>query len=43
MIRQRALTQWFSVPSALTYMAKFDVVRFDDYPALRRVLWCGEV
>jgi amino acid adenylation domain-containing protein len=43
MIRQRALTQWFSVPSALTYMAKFDVVRFDDFPALRRVLWCGEV
>jgi amino acid adenylation domain-containing protein len=43
LIRQRALTQWFSVPSALNYMAKFDAVKFDDFPALRRVLWCGEV
>jgi acyl-coenzyme A synthetase/AMP-(fatty) acid ligase len=24
-------------------MAKFDVVKFNDFPALRRVLWCGEV
>ena len=43
LIRTAALTQWFSVPSALNYMAKFDVVKFDDFPALRRVLWCGEV
>ena len=42
-IRREALTQWFSVPSALNYMAKFDVVRQTDFPALRRVLWCGEV
>jgi len=37
------LTQWFSVPSALNYMAKFDVVQPGDFPELRRVLWCGEV
>jgi amino acid adenylation domain-containing protein len=43
LIRTAELTQWFSVPSVLTYMAKFDVVKFDDFPALRRVLWCGEV
>jgi len=42
-IRRSELTQWFSVPSVLNYMAKFDVVKFDDFPALRRVLWCGEV
>jgi acyl-coenzyme A synthetase/AMP-(fatty) acid ligase len=24
-------------------MAKFDVVKFNDFPALRRLLWCGEV
>jgi amino acid adenylation domain-containing protein len=43
LIRSAELTQWFSVPSALNYMAKFDVVRQGDFPSLRRVLWCGEV
>jgi amino acid adenylation domain-containing protein len=42
-IRASELTQWFSVPSVLNYMAKFDVVRRGDFPSLRRVLWCGEV
>jgi len=42
-IRRAELTQWFSVPSLLSYMAKFDVVQFNDFPALRRLLWCGEV
>jgi amino acid adenylation domain-containing protein len=42
-IRGHALTQWFSVPSVLTYLAKFDVLDHGDFPALRRVLWCGEV
>jgi amino acid adenylation domain len=42
-IRSAELTQWFSVPSVLTYMSKFDVVKTGDFPALRRVLWCGEV
>jgi len=42
-IRSAALTQWFSVPSVLSYMAKFDVVRPNDFPTLRRLLWCGEV
>ena len=42
-IRASELTQWFSVPSTLHYMAKFDVVAQDDFPALERLLWCGEV
>jgi amino acid adenylation domain-containing protein len=43
LIRDEQLTQWFSVPSVLTYMAKFDVVAREDFPALRRLMWCGEV
>ncbi|MGE0131182.1 MAG: amino acid adenylation domain-containing protein [Blastocatellales bacterium] len=42
-IRNSELTQWFSVPSALNYLAKLDVVRQNDFPALKRLLWCGEV
>lgn len=42
-IRDSQLTQWFSVPSVLHYMAKFDVVRLNDFPFLKRLLWCGEV
>jgi amino acid adenylation domain-containing protein len=42
-IRVSELTQWFSVPSVLNYMAKFDVVKFNHFPALKRLLWCGEV
>ena len=41
-IREARLTQWFSVPSVLNLMAKFDAVRHGDFPELRRVLWCGE-
>jgi amino acid adenylation domain-containing protein len=42
-IRTSKLTQWFSVPSVLNYMAKFNSVQQNDFPDLRRVLWCGEV
>jgi non-ribosomal peptide synthetase component F len=43
LIRSAGLTQWFSVPSVLTYMARLDAVRHGDFPRLRRLLWCGEV
>jgi amino acid adenylation domain-containing protein len=43
LIRRSRLTQWFSVPSVLNLMAKFDLLQQGDFPALRRVLWCGEV
>jgi acyl-coenzyme A synthetase/AMP-(fatty) acid ligase len=42
-MRDSELTQWFSVPSVLTYMARFDAVAQNDFPALERLLWCGEV
>jgi amino acid adenylation domain-containing protein len=42
-IRDSELTQWFSVPSVLNYLAKFNAVQPSSFPLLRRVLWCGEV
>jgi amino acid adenylation domain-containing protein len=42
-IRKSELTQWFSVPSVLNYLAKFDALKGQELPSLRRVLWCGEV
>jgi amino acid adenylation domain-containing protein len=42
-IRESSLTQWFSVPAVLNLMAKFDAVRQHDFPALRRVMFAGEV
>jgi acyl-coenzyme A synthetase/AMP-(fatty) acid ligase len=42
-IRDSRLTQWFSVPSVLNYLAKADAVAHGDFPELRRVMWCGEV
>jgi len=43
LMRRSRLTQWFSVPSVLNLMAKFDAVEQGDFPELRRVLWAGEV
>lgn len=42
-IRASELTQWFSVPSVFNFLAKFDVIEHDDFPALRRAIWAGEV
>ncbi|HZL48451.1 MAG TPA: amino acid adenylation domain-containing protein, partial [Solirubrobacteraceae bacterium] len=42
-IREGELTQWFSVPSALTFMAKYGTVHQGDFPHLKRLIWCGEV
>ena len=42
-IRDSRLTQWFSVPAALSLMAKFDALREPDFPELKRVLFAGEV
>jgi amino acid adenylation domain-containing protein len=42
-IRASELTQWLSVPSVLDDMAKLDSVESDDFPTLKRLMWCGEV
>ncbi len=40
-IRKSELTQWFSVPAVLNYLAQANAQL--NFPALRHVLWCGEV
>lgn len=42
-VERNELTQWFSVPSLLAYVDRFDLLRPGDLPSLRRLLWCGEV
>jgi amino acid adenylation domain-containing protein len=42
-IRDRRLTHWFSAPSVLTYLARFEAIAPGDFPDLRELLWCGEV
>ncbi len=42
-IRDSELNRWVSVPSVLSYMTKFNAVGESDFPALERILWCGEV
>jgi amino acid adenylation domain-containing protein len=43
LVRERELTQWFSVPSVMTYMAKHGGLEPGGLPSLERVIWCGEV
>lgn len=42
-ILENKLNQWFSVPSALSYLAKFSVIPKGGFPNLKRLIWCGEV
>jgi amino acid adenylation domain-containing protein len=42
-ITESELTQWFSVPSTMTFLAAADAVPDKGWPSLRRVLFCGEV
>lgn len=37
------LNQWFSVPSALSYLAQFKAIPDGGFPDLKRLIWCGEV
>jgi amino acid adenylation domain-containing protein len=41
-IRDRMITQWSSMPAGLSLMARYDAVRWGDFPVLRRVMWSGE-
>ncbi len=42
-IADRGLTQWFSVPSALNHLTRFDDLAVGSFPSLKRLMWCGEV
>ncbi len=42
-ILHNEINQWFSVPSALSYLARFKAIPEGGYPSLKRLLWCGEV
>jgi amino acid adenylation domain-containing protein len=42
-IADAELTQWFSVPSTMTFLASADAVPSGGWPSLERVLFCGEV
>jgi len=42
-ISSSRLTQWFCVPSAMTYLARLGAIPAEGFPTLERVLWCGEV
>lgn len=43
LMRDAGLTQWFSVPSILNLIIRSNALAQGDLPALRRMLWCGEV
>ena len=42
-IQERELTLWFSVPSQLAYVARFDGIGSERPGSLRHVVWCGDV
>jgi amino acid adenylation domain-containing protein len=42
-IVEAELTQWFSVPSTFTYMARRGGIPPSGFPSLERVIWCGDV
>ncbi len=42
-ILHNKLDQWFSVPSALSYLSKFKAIPQGGFPHLKRLIWCGEV
>ncbi|HJU44096.1 MAG TPA: amino acid adenylation domain-containing protein [Vicinamibacterales bacterium] len=42
-IRTAQLTQLYVVPAILNLLAKFNAVRQNDFPAMRRVIWAGDV
>jgi amino acid adenylation domain-containing protein len=42
-IEERKLTLWFSVPSQLAYVARFDALKGANLESLRHVAWCGDV
>lgn len=42
-IEERELTVWFSVPSQLAYVARFEGLEGRSLPSIRHIIWCGDV
>ncbi len=42
-IRSHELTQWLSASSILDDLATLQAVKDGDFPALKRMMWCGDV
>lgn len=42
-VRQRRLTHWFSVPSVLSQIARFDALTPGAWSSVREIYWAGEV
>ena len=42
-LRDSRITRWLAVPSTLGLMARFDVIAPGDFPALRDLMFAGEV
>lgn len=42
-VEKRGLTLWFSVPSQLAYVGRFDALEGHSLDTLRHVAWCGDV
>lgn len=42
-ILENELNQWFSVPSALSYLSRFKAIPAGGFPSLKRLIWCGEI
>jgi amino acid adenylation domain-containing protein len=42
-LRDSGITRWLAVPSTLGLMARFDVIAPGDFPALRDLMFAGEV
>lgn len=42
-MRERKLTFWFSVPSLLSFVARFDALPEGWLPSLRHLVWSGDV
>jgi len=42
-IRESEITQWLSAPWVFHYLARLDALRDRDFPAMRRMMWAGDV
>lgn len=41
-ILENDITQWFTEPQVMDYLARFDIIPDDGFPGLKRLLWHGK-